>query len=147
VIHNETHIIERKWLEDLSLSISEIRRSEVTLNMSGDSYNQPYRVRLRKLTEDEFKRFLEIAPHFIVEPGNAQFGFNFGLALYDFPSKDGAKPEFIFFVSGEYLPDGMDDKFEGAWKAFSSLSHSLENEKLLSLCGLGTPREKIHYEY
>lgn len=137
----------KEYLIKLLSEVSLIRRGSSTLNISGHTYPVSWRDCERPLTEEEFGLFMEYAPYFIVEPTNAQSGFNFGVRLYDFPKTKDESPQPFFFISGEYLPETVGQLFEDSWRVLSPLSHNKTNERLLRSFGLELPREKYHYEY
>lgn len=106
----------------------------------------------RKLTMEEFQHFKSVAPLFIVVPGIAQFGFNFGVTLYVeppplFPGVEVDLGDYVFFISGEYLPDEVGQRFENSWAALSPLSHSPENIQKLLRNKQELPKDKRYYEY
>ncbi len=116
-------------------------------NLSRSSHFSKRRSLVRKLTREEFALFLKIAPHFLVVPFSAQFGFNFGVHLYAHPKSPSLEAEHIFQISGKYLPEGMGETFEDAWRVLSLLSHNQQNIRQLQQCRMAPPREKSFYEY
>lgn len=133
------------WLKDLRERVSKVEWWE-------DKFGS-YKVRVctKKLTMQEFVHMCEIAPHFIVVPQSAQFRFNFGVSLCIEPEAiyPGVEPECecVFFISGEYLPDDIGQRFENSWNALSPLSHTEANRVKLARNGFGPPEEKNHYAY
>lgn len=135
-----------KWLKGLIEEISEPVVHEMRANLSGNEYQVSVRERIRSLSTEEWARFQEVAPLFTIEPSSAQYGFNFGLTLWH--KLNNIEPlSRIFFICGEYLPDTMDQRFNGAWKALSPFSHNPENRRRLLHYGKEDPKPKSYYEY
>ncbi len=138
---------EREWLIALFDAISTGGTRTVQPNMSGNEFVLQTRRFKRKLTNEEFKRFVEIAPNFLCEPMNCQSGFNFGLRVYHMPDVVDVPPQPIFFISGEFLPEGMNERFDGSWEALSPLSHSEVNKQRLAFYNMQEPQSRGEYAY
>ncbi len=137
---------EISWLAALREKISTVSSRIFRPNISGKPYKYDVYIRTRSLTLEEWEHFLEIAPLFVVEPHNAECGFNFGIRLWH-PANNIEKPEPIFSISGEYLPESMGQRFESAWHALSPLSHNPKNEAMLLRHGFNPLQEKGSYDY
>jgi hypothetical protein len=138
-------------LKSLWREVTQVVTRTFRANMSGNTFHCTSRILRRKLTLEEFEYICKVAPHFIVVPARAQFGFNFGVTLYIEPSASfpGVQQEFedVFFISGEFLPDECGRRFDNAWKVLSPLSHNETNRQKLARNGLEPPQEKSHYMY
>ena len=148
---SDTLKLEIERLKSLWDGVTRMVNYVFTPNMSGGTFHFSSRILKRKLRLEEFEYFCEFAPHFIVVPTTAQFGFNFGVTLYIEPPAlfPGVKQEFedIFFISGEFLPDECGQRFENAWRVLSPLSHNDANRQKLQKNGFDPPGEKSNYMY
>jgi sarcosine oxidase delta subunit len=133
---------EISWLQQLQAKISRTVERTFQPNMSGSASVYTDLKMQRGLTNEEWEHLLGIAPLFVVEPVNVEYGFNFGIQLWH-KANSIEDPISVFFISGKYL----DLRFDAAWDTFSPLSHSDENRALLKLYGFEKPREKSHYAY
>ncbi len=133
------------WLKSLQDQVSE------RILMRDRFHNFHTRQLVRKLTMDEFERLRELAPQFMIVPSTAEYGFNFGITLCIEPQPiyPGVEPtiESVFFISGEYLPDEIGQRFENAWEVLSLLSHNNVNREKLARNSIEKPRDKSHYDY
>ncbi len=139
------------WLKSLKDELRRMEQGEMTPNMGGRTILVGVPVQKRKLTPEELERLVRIAPLFVVKPETTEYGFNFGLSFYQEYEGGGngipITPQFVFSISGSYLPRGMDDHFSGAWKTLSPLSHNNENEQKLKWYEFEPLQKKEHYEY
>jgi hypothetical protein len=137
----------RTWLLALKQDISKVEHGITRTNMDGREHRTSWCEAKRQVTKKELARVKELAKLFIVEPMSSGCGFNFGVFFYEHPPVPGVKPEPVFFIDGKYLPGENGQRFEGAWKELSPLSHNKENKRLLKHYGMGEALEKSHYQY
>lgn len=139
---------ERKFLISLHMEIWKPYTAVERFNISRTSRMYTAYELKRQLTKKEFERVKKAAKNFVVVPHNTNYGFNFGITMYDIPVCFGIQPDtHLISLEGHHLPEGIRGMFEDAWKHFSPLSHNKSNEQILRYYEMQPPREKRHYEY
>lgn len=147
----------RAWLAKLEHDIRGVHLQQTrTGNLVECGNDTPMGEHSRRLSFEEWGRIQAlIREHdLIAVPRNACMGFGCAITLYEElePIYPGVPPQprKLIDITQDHLPGASREhgpRFNEAWAQFSPFTHTDRNKQRAKREGLGTIREKSHYDY